>query len=153
MYLYGGMGINIRIDTDHLPWWFGPIWRIRDYPQLRFENHISNLGTPRTQEISNLWNFPNRQLYQKLNRWKCWRIKYVSIIAQFGVLGVPRLLQALFLSILWLNACFLAYIIISKVRFDNFGISRLLQTNAFSMAQDSGFSVSQPAYYCMCFYT
>ena len=28
---------------------------------------MSNLGHPRTHEISNVWNFPNSQLYQKLN--------------------------------------------------------------------------------------
>ena len=61
---------------------------------------------------------------------------------------MPRLLQDLFLSILWLKVYFLAYIIISKLRFDNYGIPRLLQTNAFSMAQDFGFSyvVNQYSY-------
>ena len=115
-----------------------------NYPRLRFGNHVSNLGTPRTQEKSNIWNFPNSQLYQKLNGRECWRINYLIFIGHCVVLRVPRLLHALFPSMLWLNVYFLAYIIILKVRFDNFGIFRLLQTNTntFSMAQDLGFSIT-----------
>ena len=57
---------------------------------------MSNLGTPRTQEISSLWNFPNSQLYQKLNVQECWRINYLIFIGQFSVLSVPRLYTAYF---------------------------------------------------------
>ena len=65
-----------------------------EYPQLRSLNvRLSNLGTPRTENWPLIFNFPNSQLYQKLNRWKCKPIKNLNIIDQFSVLGVPRMLQ------------------------------------------------------------
>ena len=57
---------------------------------------MSNLGHPRTQEISYLWKFPNSQLYQKLNVRECWRINYLICISQFSFLGCPRLYTAYF---------------------------------------------------------
>ena len=88
-----------RIYKNHLPWWFGPSGQGMKYPRLRFWNHVSNLGHRRTQEISILRNFPNSQLYQKLNVRECWRINYLVFMSRFYVLGCPRLSIVVFVSI------------------------------------------------------
>ena len=70
-----------------------------DYEQSPPNLTISNLGTPRTQEIFRFWNFPNSLYYQKLNAWECLRINYLVFMGQFFVLGVPRLLDSLLIAI------------------------------------------------------
>ena len=83
---------------DHQSWWFGPSrWNLIIH-NWDLEMHISNLGTPRTQELSNCRNFLNSQHYQKLNVGECWRINYLKFMSQFSVLGVPRLSSVVFLS-------------------------------------------------------
>ena len=120
---------------------FGPVWNGLNYPRLRFGYHISNLGTPRTQEISNLWNFPNSLIPRKLKSWGISWINYLIFMIKFSVLRVPRLSHSYF------GAYFVTFTVNVRTFLHknstlvNFGIScLLLQTNAFSMAQDLGCS-------------
>ena len=66
------------------------------YPRNRLGNHISNLGTPRSQEIFNIWNFPNRQIPWKLNSRGIGNINYLIFMSRFSVLSVPRLSSLVF---------------------------------------------------------
>ena len=86
---------------------------------------MSNLGTPRIQEMSNLWNFLNSQLYQKLNVREYWCINYLMFRSQFSVLGVPRLSRDLCLSISAIFVrftCFLVYCVFKLACHKRYGL-------------------------------
>ena len=105
-----------------------------DFKYLPPNLSMSNLGHRRTQEISSLWNFPNSQLYQKLNVRECWRINYLIFIGQFSVLGVPRLYTAYFCCLFcdFYSKC--TYFLANKsTTFDNFGISRCHTLTLFAL--------------------
>ena len=59
---------------------------------------VFNLGTPKTQEISDSWNFLNSLIPRTINSRDIGRIRTLLIVGQFSVLCVPRLLHSYFVA-------------------------------------------------------
>ena len=88
---------------------------------------------------SKFWKFPNSLIPRKLISWSIRPIKKLNIIDQFSVLGVPRLLQSLSLSI----SCNYTYFLATKsTMFDNFDFFWLSHANTFCMAQKVNLSMT-----------